>query len=581
MSPLCDLTLAEAAGMPVSWQVMLDILVLLGAALLLGTLAEQLRQSAILGYLVAGTIVGPAGLSLVKAGDNVHVIAELGVAMLLFSIGLEFSFARLRQLGKIALVGGSSQILLTMALACGVSLLFRQDFKVAVAIGAMLALSSTACVLRILIDRKTIDSRYGRNSLGILLMQDVAVVPLVLLMTVLASGGSFDESMVMLGKTTGLGVLLIGAFLLIFRFVVPKLFSIKQWAQNRDLPVLLAIVTAIGSALAAYELGISPAMGAFVAGVLLGESPFAVQIRADITSLRTLFVTLFFASVGMLGEPVWVLQNWAVVGGTVAAIIVGKALIVTVVVRMLGHGSAISLATGLCLAQVGEFSFVLAEIGRGEVFSEYIFDLIVTSTILTMFVTPFLITIAPHLSHGYTRIRGRSAPDRGAAPPAEQAGEHAATNAEGQAETQTDAESRDIFIIGFGPTGQQAADLLNKKYRRLIHVIDLNPKNARLAEMRGLTVQVGDATRHEVLEHAGIHRAAVVLITLPDASASRTVIHHCRHLSPDAAIIARARYHIMHWELQMAGAVHVVDEELSVGRNLAMEVRRQMRGRNT
>jgi len=572
MNAPLSLVLAESAGMPVSWQVVLDILVLLGAALMLGTLAEQLKQSSILGYLVAGTIVGPAGLSLVKAGDHVHVIAELGVAMLLFSIGLEFSFARLRRLGKIALVGGSSQILLTMALACGVSLLFGLSLKVAVAIGAMLALSSTACVLRILVDRKTIDSRYGRNSLGILLMQDIAVVPLVLLMTVLASGGSFGESMVVLGKTTGLGVLLIGAFLVLFRFVVPRLFNIKQWAQNRDLPVLLAIVVAIGSALAAHELGISPAMGAFVAGVLLGESPFAVQIRADVTSLRTLFVTLFFASVGMLGEPAWVLENWAVVGGTVTAIIVGKALVVTLVVRMLGHGTAISLASGLCLAQVGEFSFVLAEIGRGDVFSEYVFDLVVSSTILTLFVTPFLIALAPRVTHGYQRVLGRSSTEQRTT----QAGERAVEPEAADTDEKADAEGQDIFIIGFGPTGQQAADLLSKQYGKLIHVIDLNPKNAQLAEMRGLAVQVGDATRHEVLEHAGIHRASVVLVTLPDANASRTVIHHCRHLSPEAVVIARARYHIMRWELQMAGAMHVVDEELSVGRNLAKEVRRQM-----
>ncbi|MFN3165476.1 MAG: cation:proton antiporter [Phycisphaeraceae bacterium] len=571
------LILGASAGVPVSWQVMLDILVLLGAALLLGTVAEQLRQSAILGYLVAGTVVGPAGFGLVTGGENVHVIAELGVAMLLFSIGLEFSFNRLRRLGKIALVGGSSQILITMALGCAVSLLFGLGLKVAVAIGAMLALSSTACVLRLLVDRKTIDSGYGRNSLGILLMQDIAVVPLVLLMTVLASGGSFGESMVMLGTTTGLGVLLIGAFLVVFRYVVPRLFNIKQWAQNRDLPVLLAIVMAIGSALAAYELGISPAMGAFVAGVLLGGSPFAVQIRADVTSLRTLFVTLFFASVGMLGEPAWVLANWPVVGGTVAAIIVGKAMVVALVVRMLGHGSATALASGLCLAQVGEFSFVLAEIGRGDVFSEYVFDLIVSSTILTLFLTPFLIALAPRLTLGGSRLLGRAAAARGRPRP----GDHAAEPAPARGDDASAQAPAGIFIIGFGPTGQQAADLLSDRYRDLIRVIDLNPRNAKLADLRELSVQVGDATRREVLEHAGIHHAAIVLITLPDANASRTAIHHCRHLAPHADIIARARYHVVRWELQLAGALKVVDEELAVGRNLAKEARRHLQGRGT
>jgi len=273
-----------------------------------------------------------------------------------------------------------------------------------------------------------------------------------------------------------------------------------------------------------------------------------------------------------------VLENWAVVGGTVTAIIIGKARIVSLVVRMLGHGTAISLATGLCLAQVGEFSFVLAEIGRGDVFSEYIFDLIVSSTIITLFVTPFLIALAPRVTHGYTRFLNRSASKNNALHTDKQDEAHLKT---GEEDEQPGRAPQDIFIIGFGPTGQQAADLLDKRYHEFIHVIDLNPRNALQADVRGFSVQVGDATRHEVLEHAGIHHASIILVTLPDAHASKTVIHHCRHLAPDAAIIARARYHVTRWELQMAGALQVVDEELSVGRNLAKEVRRQLMKQNT
>ncbi len=553
---------------------LLDILVLLGAALVLGTVAERLRQSAILGYLVAGTVVGPAGFGMVSGSDEVHVIAELGVAMLLFSIGLEFSLDRLRRVGSVALVGGTAQILVTMCAAAAAAALFGLDLRAAVGVGAMLALSSTACVLRILSDRAAIDSLYGRNSLGILLMQDAAVVPLVLLMTVVASGGSLGYTLVALGKTAGLGLLLIIAFLFLFRYAAPRLFKLRPWAQNRDLPVLLAIVIAIGSAMAAHQLGISPAMGAFVAGVLLGESPFAVQVRADVASLRTLFVTLFFASVGMLGEPAWVLDHTGLVVGTVAAIVVGKALVTAAVVRMLGQTAAVSLATGVCLAQVGEFSFVLAEIGRGKVFDEDVFRLIVSSTILTLFVTPFLIGLAPRVATAWagwsSRLSTRGGSGLGLGPTANTA---TADRADG-----SPPELRDIFVIGFGPAGQQAADLLRAQFAERIQVIELNPKNAADARLRRLAVQVGDATRRDVLEHAGIRHAGVVLLTIPDADASRTVIHHCRHLAPQAALIVRARYHVVRWELQFAGALTVVDEELELGRAIAVAARARLAG---
>ncbi|QDU71538.1 cation:proton antiporter [Mucisphaera calidilacus] len=553
-----------------TWHLLLDILMLLGAALVLGVVAERLRQSAILGYLVAGTLVGPAAFALVDSTEEVHAIAELGVAMLLFSIGLEFSLDRLRRLGSIALIGGTAQILLTLVVAAGAAWGLGLGPRAAIGVGALLALSSTACVLRILSDRGAIDTLYGRNSLGILLMQDVAVVPLVLLLTVLARGGSVDQTMATLGKTLGLGLLLIGAFLLLFRYIAPRLFRLRPWAQNRDLPVLLAIVMAIGSAIAAHEMGISPAMGAFVAGVLLGESPFAVQVRADVASLRTLFVTLFFASVGMLGDPGWVAANVPLVGGTVAAIIIGKGLLVVVVVRALGHSTGVAMATGLCLAQAGEFSFVLAKIGRGTVFDEQLFRLIVSSTILTLFVTPFLIGLAPRVASAWTRLAVRSS--RRAAP---------TPTGPDPAEADTPSPKRDILVIGFGPAGQQAVDHLRSDYAERIQVIELNPRNASDARLRRLEVQVGDATRQDVLEHAGIYDATVILVTIPDAHASRTVIHHCRQMAPAASVVVRARYHVVRWELQLAGALTVVDEELELGRAIATAARQHLTGVTT
>ena len=336
--------------------------------------------------------------------------------MLLFAIGLEFSFRRLKRLGRVALLGGSLQVAATLIVAAIVATAFGLPPRAAIAVGAMIALSSTACVLRVLMDRKAIESIYGRNALGILLLQDVAVIPLMLLLITMGGEGTGVDALWVLGRTVLLGGVLVGGFLLIVNVIVPRLLDIEHWARNRELPILLAIIVALGSATAAHAVALPPAVGAFVAGVLLGGSLFATQIRADVGSLRTLLVTLFFASIGMLGDPRWVLGNWHVVAAVVLMILVGKTLIIWAIVRLLGFRHGLALATGLCLAQVGEFSFVLAEMARSPVplIDPDVFKLIVSATLVTLFVTPFLVAAAPRAadaieSRSRTRRRGRRA----------------------------------------------------------------------------------------------------------------------------------------------------------------------------
>lgn len=544
----------------VSWQVLLDVLILLAAALALGTLAEQLRLNAILGYLVAGTLVGPNVLGFVGGGGQVNAIAELGVALLLFTIGLEFSFRRLRRMGRVALLGGSIQVLVTTALAAAVAAALGLAFRGALAVGAMIAMSSTACVLRVLVDRGAVDSLHGRNAMGILLLQDLAVVPLLLLLGVLGGGASAGEAAILLGRTLVLATVLVGAFLLLFNVVVPRLMNISLWARNRELPILLAIVMALGSAAAAHSASLSPAMGAFVAGVLLGESPFAAQIRADVASLRTLFGTIFFASIGMLGEPAWVLHNWYLVLPAVGLILAGKTLIVWGIVRLLGFGHGLAAATGLCISQVGEFSFVLAGVSLdGGLIDEHTLRMVVSATIATLFLTPFLVGWAPDAAMFIeTRWRRSAAPLRAPALAAEPAAESS------------------ILIVGFGPAGQAVAQALYRQHRHQISVLDLNPRNAAAARQMGLEVSIGDAMHREVLEHAGAGRAGVIAVTVPDPDSTRLIIHLCRDIAPAAAIVARARYHNRRWEMHLAGALEVVDEEEQVGLRIAAMARKHL-----
>ena len=372
-----------------------DILVLLGGALVLGVLCERLKQSPILGYLAAGTLLGPNALQIVSSADQVTQLAELGVALLLFTIGLEFSWPRLKKLGTAAFGGGAAQVIITMGIGTGCALGFGVSWKTAISIGAIVALSSTAVVLRLLISRSEIESAHGRYALGILLMQDVAVVPLVLLVTVLGGNGSAQEMGTDVLLAIGGAILLVGVLYVLLNKVAPKIMGLGELQKNRDLPILLAIVIGLGSAWGSHKLGLSPALGAFVAGMILAESPFATQIRADIGSIRTLLVTLFFSSIGMLGDPAWFVSNLPAVLGLVAAIVVGKSVLIWGVLRVFGLTHRNALAAGICLGQVGEFSFVLAAVGRGTVISEEVFTLIISTTIVTLFLTPYLVARGP------------------------------------------------------------------------------------------------------------------------------------------------------------------------------------------
>ena len=550
------------------WTALLDVLVLLLAAMALGMVCERLKQSAIIGYLLAGTLLGPNALNLMPNHEAVAAIAELGVALLLFTIGLEFSWRRLRTVGPIAIGGGTAQILVTGAMTAGICMSFGLDGRPALAVGALVALSSTACVLRMLVARAEIDAVHGRQALGILLLQDIAVVPLVLVVTALSSDNQASIGQIAweMGRALGVALLLVVVLYVVLNHIVPLILDARLAARNRDLPILLAIVCAVGAAWASHTLHLSPALGAFMAGLLLAESPFATQIRADVSSLRTLFVTLFFSSIGMLANPAWVVNHWMLLLTVVASIVIGKTVITFGVVRFFRASPGHAVATSVCLAQVGEFSFVLAELARnGRLINEGLFHLIVAATVVTLFLTPYLVALAPVLAAAVGRnwIRGMIPAGAGDSQhePSERAGH--------------------IVIIGFGPAGQRVATLLSEKTDLQLVVVELGAKTADIARAHGLPTHLGDATREQVLEHVRVPAAAAVVVTLPDPTAARQVILQSRALSPDTPVFARARYHVYRWELMIAGAETVIDEEEEVGHSIAKAVRRKLRPERT
>lgn len=541
------------------WPIFLQLVLLLLVALCIGMLFERLGQSAILGYLLAGTIMGPAVLNIVDEESGVPILAELGVSMLLFAIGLEFSAKRLLQLGDIALIGGSIQVAATLLIVALVCMASGLSTPIALAVGATIALSSTACVLRVLTDRAELDSIHGRSALGILLLQDVAVVPLVLIVSMLGGSGSAGQMALAFLEGIGFIALMIGGFFLLSHFLLPRILKNLSFSRDRELLILLAVILALGSASVAHFLDISPALGAFIAGIMLAESPFATQIRADISALRSLFITLFFTSVGMLGDPVWIFHHALEVGLVVGVIVLGKAAIISMIAVALKRPLKHAIATGVSLAQVGEFGVVIAGIAhQDELIPDELFRLLVSSTLISLFATPLLVKSALFVGSGLASyFSGLNL--------------HTSSPEPGESEESEKFRHR-IFVVGFGPSGQCVADDLKKNGRDFI-VLDLREPNIEMARTRGYRAELGDATNPELLLHHGITEASAVVITVPDHRAVCHIVSVVRDLSPSVGIIARARYHPFVADLEKAGATVVVDEEFVTGRRLASAAR--------
>ncbi|MFM1822210.1 MAG: inner membrane protein YbaL [Planctomycetota bacterium] len=534
-------------------ELLVHIVILLSAALALGMVAERLGASAVLGYLVAGTLVGPNVLGFVRTGEDIDLLAELGASLLLFTIGTEFSVRRLKRLGPRAFVAGVLQIALTIAVGMAAAILAGAAGVPAFALGAILALSSTAVVARLLVDARALDSNYGRAAMGVLLVQDIAVVPIVLVLAFAGTGGDLREIGLAAGRTLAFAAGVAFVFLLLVRHAIPRLMGARALARNRDLAVVLAMVCALGSAIGAEAAGLPPALGAFIAGVLLGGSPFATQIRADVVPLHTLLVTLFFAGIGLAGDPVWVARNAGLVAGVLAAVLLVKSLLTAGVLRALGVAGATAVAAGATVAQIGEFSFIVAESARaGGFLDDAAFRLVVSVTVGSLALSPLLVAFAGRLAR---RTDGRRAQA-----PADEPDPHDAA-----------LDRIEVVLVGFGPAGQALLDAIPPARRDRVLVIESNPAAWPRITGLGAIALIGDARRRDLLEHARVDGRSVVVVTVSDPVAVAQIAGLVRAVAPAARIVARARYHGAREEILAAGASAAVDEERLVGLRLAEE----------
>jgi CPA2 family monovalent cation:H+ antiporter-2 len=520
----------------------LEIIFIASAAVIL--LLYKLKMPSLIGFIVAGIIIGPHGVGLIKDTHFIQILAEIGVILLLFTIGIEFSMTKLVRIKKAVLGGGGTQVILTIILSSALTYIAIENINKSLFFGFMYALSSTAIVLKLLAERGEIDSPHGHTMVGILIFQDICIVPLMLLIPVL-SGDKID--MLDMGVKMGKAAVIIIVVLLSARWIVPTLLHQVVRTKSRELFLTTIILICLGIALLTSRFGLSLALGAFLAGLVISESEYAHQAISDILPFKDSFMGLFFVSIGMLMDTGFVVDNGVRIIGIVTLIFTLKIITGTVAALIIGNSVRTSVIAGLGLAQIGEFSFVLAIAGKASgLLSEAFYQIFLSSSVVTMLITPFIVNAAPRVSEWITgqpllkKVIGRKKMSDG----------------EGGPRKRHDH----VIIIGFGLNGRNLAKVLREAEIPYV-VLELNSDTVREMKKKGEPVYYGDGTSQEILHKMGIEKARLLVIAISDPVSTRRIISIARRANPNVYIIVRTRYLVEVDELRLLGADEVIPEE--------------------
>ncbi len=507
---------------------LLDELAIIAAiATVLSVVLARLRLPTVAGLLLAGAVLGPHAFGAVHSVEAIEILAELGVVLLLFTIGLEFSLARLRHIFAQVALGGILQLGLTFIATFGVALLVGRTVEEGVLLGFIVGLSSTAIALRGLAERRELDAPHGRFIVGTLILQDLAVVPMVLIVPLLApgaEGGAFGDILLALGKAALFVVLTLGGA----RLLVPPILKWVDASRSRDVFLLAVLGLCIGTAFLTSLFGLSLALGAFLGGMLIAESPYGHRALSDVLPLRDLFVSLFFVSLGMLFEPLVLLQQPVTVGLLLLAFLVGKGFLATLAAAVMRFPRRVAWLAGVGLAQFGEFGFVLAKLAEdSNVIDHETMRPILAAGILSMFLTPILVRYAPHVTAGEKLL----------APLEKLIGVRAI-----DVEDAAGVRMRDhVVLVGFGMAAQLLAHTLQATNRKYL-VLELDPERVRVAEASGQPVYYADATSPEALGHAHVEDARAVVILISDGHASHRIVDALRQVAPAVPVFVRTKY---------------------------------------
>ncbi len=532
-----------------------DVLVLLGLSVLTVAVLRRIHMPPILGYLFVGILAGPHGLGLIHDTEAIHLLGEIGVVFLLFTIGLDFSLPQfLAMRGKVLGLGGV-QVALVTAAGTGVAALHGLPWASGVIFGGILALSSTAMVVKQLVDQVELQSRHGRNALGILLFQDIAVVPFLVLIPLLAGG---EEQAMVLPILAALakGAAAFGAMFALGHWVLRPLFGEVARARSPELFTLSALLVALAAAWVTQQMGLSLALGAFLAGLMLGETEYRHQIEADIRPFQDILLGLFFITIGMRLDVFQLPDLWGWVLELVALLVIGKGVLITVIARLGGHEPGVALRTGLVLAQGGEFGFALMALALSNgLFGAETSQALITSVLLSMVLTPFLIRYNGALTKWLlagSYLRPRITREEELAEAAQPLAGH-------------------TIIAGFGRVGQHLVKFLRDENLDYV-VLDLDPLRIREARDAGERVFFGDATHLGMLEAAGLDRARALVITFDSYPATMRILSRVRERSSDIRILVRTRDDTNMEDFYRAGATEVLPESLEASLMLATDL---------
>ncbi|MAM94273.1 MAG: hypothetical protein CMI61_06530 [Parvibaculum sp.] len=545
---------AVAGGIHVPY--LKEVIVFLIAAVAVMPLFHWFRASTVLGYLFIGALIGPHGIALIKDTPGVSQIGELGVVFLLFTIGLELSWQRLRSMRRLVLGLGGAQVLVCGGVLAGLFMVAGLTGPASTILGFALALSSTAIVTQLLIERGEFAAQPGRIAFSILLMQDLAVVPILVMVSIFsayAQGGEDVNIFSLAGMAVLKAAVAVTLILTVGRYFLRWIYGVVARTKNPELFLALSLLAALLTAVATGAAGLSMALGAFLAGLLLSDTEFRPQIETDIQPFKALLLGLFFISVG-IGMDFSVLRsNFDAVLGLIAVFLLLKVLIIAALTMAFGQSRICSARTGLLLASGGEFAFVvISGAVDGGVVPLAVAHVVQLSAAVSMALTPLLAVLGAWLQ---TRLEGMEG-DR-------------ERNADGTVEG---LESH-VIIAGYGRVGRTIGRLLREQQLPFV-ALDLDPMRSRMARLRGELVYYGDAARPEMLERVGAAKASAIVVTLDDSAAASRLVKALRAKWPKIPIYARARDREHMLELEEAGATAVVHEALEASLQLSGHVLR-------
>ena len=521
-----------------------DICTIFGLSIGVLLVCHRLRVPSIVGFLVTGLIAGPHGLALIQADREVEILAEVGIILLLFTIGIEFSLKSLLQIKRSVLVGGSLQVGLTLTAAFAIARYFGTPANQSIFIGCLAAVSSTAIVMKLLQERDETHTPQGRTALAILIFQDIAIVPMMLITPLLANQASDLSNALILLLAKGvamIAVVVVGA-----RYVVPVILSQVLRTRSREVFLLSVLAICLGVVWLTSRFGVSLALGAFLAGLIVSESESSHDALGHITPFRDVFTSFFFVSVGMLLDFHVLLQKPLLIVGLTLGVLVAKGIIAGGVTWILGYPLRTAILAGLTLSQVGEFAFILSKTGiEHGLLSDDSYRLFLAVSVVTMAATPFIISGAPRAADAVLRL---PLPNR------------LVLGFRRIVQTQHLDQSNHIVIVGFGLNGRNVAKAARATDIPYV-IVEMNTEIVRIARSNGEPIFYGDAVHDAVLRHVNVKSARVIVVAISDDAAARRIVAAAHALNPAAHIVVRTRHVAEVEPLYRAGANEVIPEE--------------------